>query len=213
MKKSFTRLAKRLKSLFPRLPSVWEELSLLPQNRSEQTSCRKANKHQLTQQHFKWRNEIDYKGHKLNWVEGHEEVADVQTGEIKRNRFVHLTNLTLNRETAPEVSNAGRLRWKIENEGFNTQKNNGYNLGHKFSRVSFQAMKYDQNQLNSCSEKMKWILAELLHNETKLWESSQSFLYLSECFRYSSIDPDYEIESDFSSYSVGICISLFDPRV
>ncbi len=45
---------------------------------------------------------------------------------------MHLTNLTLNRETAPEVSTVGRLRWKIENEGFDTPKTHGYNLGHKF---------------------------------------------------------------------------------
>jgi hypothetical protein len=31
------------------------------------------------------------------------------------------------------------MRWKIENEGFNTQKNGGYNLGHKYSRKSFTA--------------------------------------------------------------------------
>lgn len=30
----------------------------------------------------------------------------------------------------------GRLRWKIENEGFNTQKHLGYYLHHKYSRQS-----------------------------------------------------------------------------
>lgn len=175
-RKSFARLAEKLKSLFPRLPicitadglypnapffkicannrwdfvvtfkdgnlpSVWEELKLLPPTRAEQTICRKAGKHHLTEQYFQWRNEIDYQGHKLNWVECREEVTDIRTGEIKHHRFVHMTNLPLNRQNAPKVSTAGRLRWKIENEGFNTQKNHGYNLGHKFSRVSFQAMK------------------------------------------------------------------------
>ena len=33
------------------------------------------------------------------------------------------------------------MRWKIENEGFNNQKNGGYNLQHKFSRTSFNASK------------------------------------------------------------------------
>ncbi len=33
----------------------------------------------------------------------------------------------------------GRLRWKIENEGFNTQKNLGYNLEHKYNRIDFNA--------------------------------------------------------------------------
>ena len=30
----------------------------------------------------------------------------------------------------------GRMRWKIENEGFNIQKNNGFNMEHKFVRNS-----------------------------------------------------------------------------
>ncbi len=39
------------------------------------------------------------------------------------------------------MSRAGRMRWKIENEGFNNQKNNDYNLAHKFSRTNFNATK------------------------------------------------------------------------
>ena len=33
------------------------------------------------------------------------------------------------------------MRFKIENEGFNCQKNGGYNLKHKFSRTSEKATK------------------------------------------------------------------------
>ena len=43
--------------------------------------------------------------------------------------------------SAPAISETGRLRWKIENEGFNTQKNHGYNLQHKYSRKNWQAGK------------------------------------------------------------------------
>ena len=33
------------------------------------------------------------------------------------------------------------MRWKIENEGFNQQKNGGYKMQHKFSRKSYLALK------------------------------------------------------------------------
>jgi len=33
------------------------------------------------------------------------------------------------------------MRWKIENEGFNNQKNSGYNVEHKFSRTNANAIK------------------------------------------------------------------------
>jgi hypothetical protein len=34
-----------------------------------------------------------------------------------------------------------RLRWKMENEGFNTQKHGGYELGHKYCRLSYTGLK------------------------------------------------------------------------
>jgi hypothetical protein len=38
------------------------------------------------------------------------------------------------------ANEGGRLRWKIENEGFNTQKNQGYGFEHPYSQ-DYQAMK------------------------------------------------------------------------
>lgn len=48
--------------------------------------------------------------------------------------FVWLTNFALCRSNAPLIANqGGRLRWKIENEGFNVQKNDGYEMQHPYS--------------------------------------------------------------------------------
>ena len=63
------------------------------------------------------------------------------TGETEQTRFVHVTDIPLNKDNVHEVSQTGRLKWKIENEGFNNQKNNGYNAEHKFSRTNFNATK------------------------------------------------------------------------
>lgn len=54
-------------------------------------------------------------------------------------RFVNLTSIKVDKDNVRTIIDAGRMRWKIENEGFNTQKNRGYNLGHKYSRKSFTA--------------------------------------------------------------------------
>ena len=49
-------------------------------------------------------------------------------------KFKWLTNFTLLSTNASILANqAGRLRWKIENEGFNLQKNGGFALEHVFS--------------------------------------------------------------------------------
>jgi hypothetical protein len=49
--------------------------------------------------------------------------------------------MELNGKNVYQISQAGRLRWKIENEGFNNQKTNDYNGEHKFSRTNFNAVK------------------------------------------------------------------------
>ena len=58
--------------------------------------------------------------------------------EGKRNSL--LADLPLSVKNVADVVKRGRMRWKIENEGFNTQKNGGYELEHLFSR-NYQALK------------------------------------------------------------------------
>lgn len=49
-------------------------------------------------------------------------------------RFAWLTNFALCRSNVPSIANkGGRLRWKIENEGYNVQKNDGYEMQHPYS--------------------------------------------------------------------------------
>jgi hypothetical protein len=49
-------------------------------------------------------------------------------------RYVWTTNFRITPENASEIANrGGRLRWKIENEGFNVQKNDGFCMAHPFS--------------------------------------------------------------------------------
>jgi hypothetical protein len=53
----------------------------------------------------------------------------------KQTRFAWLTNFHLNINNAANMANkGGRLRWKIENEGFNVPKNNGYEMEHAYSK-------------------------------------------------------------------------------
>jgi len=54
------------------------------------------------------------------------------TGEVTH--YAWLTNLPVSRNTVREIAElGGRSRWKIENEGFNRQKNSGLNLCHVYS--------------------------------------------------------------------------------
>jgi len=43
-----------------------------------------------------------------------------------------VTNIEVGRHNVAELVKVGRARWKIENEGFNTLKNQGYHIEHNF---------------------------------------------------------------------------------
>lgn len=169
--KAFVRLAEKLKKDFPRLPicmvgdglypnqtffgicrengweyivsfgdgnlpSVWEEVRILKElseeNRRQITLLAGEKK---TVRKYLWVNDIDYKGFKLNWSECAEESGG------KTTRFVFVSSLRADYFRIPEITGSGRMRWKIENGGFDIQKNHGYGLGHKYSRISVTATK------------------------------------------------------------------------
>ena len=62
--------------------------------------------------------------------------------DVKRHtiRFSWITNIELTKRNLEEMIITGRGRWKIENEGFNNQKNGVYRIEHLNSRNS-NAMK------------------------------------------------------------------------
>jgi len=128
------------------LPTIWEETR-------ELQNYQKENQHQefiirpndnTEEQQYRWVTKMDYHGHILNWLECKESIT-------RKNRkkesietqctFTHITDLSININNIVLTSRTGRLRWKIENEGFNTLKNGGYEMEHKYSRVSYQASK------------------------------------------------------------------------
>jgi len=72
------------------------------------------------------------------------------------NFYVKVTNVI-------ELSNeGGRLRWKIENEGFNVQKNGGYALEHVYTH-------------NPVSAKVFYLLLQLAHTLAQLIERDSLF--------------------------------------
>lgn len=124
------------------LKSVQEQIAdkLLFKDYGEQNHLAADKTHWLKND-YRFFEGIEYKGHILYVAETLFDKQHKLTGETEQTRFVHVTDIALNEDNVHEISQAGRLRWKIENEGFNNQKNNGYNAEHKFSRTNFNATK------------------------------------------------------------------------
>ena len=93
-------------------------------------------------QRYQWVTDIAYEGHLLQVLECNE-TKPGKKKMIKNTKFVWLTNLHVTRKNHQEIANeGGRLRWKIENEGFNMQKNGGYNLEHPYSKDEVAAKNF-----------------------------------------------------------------------
>ena len=123
-----------------------------------------------------------------------------QVGKDDRvTKFSWVTDLTITRENAFTIMRAGRARWKIENETFNTLKNQGYNLGHNyglgkknlsavFTILMMLAFLVDQAQQISCwLFQAAWKKAE---SKRELWEHVRSIFRL---FRVDSMETIYRV--------------------
>ncbi len=124
------------------LPSLWEEVrALLPLNPDQHRHERRIQGPARIAQDFRWLTDLDYHGHRLQWLECVETLTPSQCGESTRSRFVHVTNLAVTAATVAMLSRTGRLRWKIEKAGFNSQKHQGYALQHQYARGSWPGAK------------------------------------------------------------------------
>lgn len=75
---------------------------------------------------------IKYKGHIFNVIR-YEENQKIK-GKEKLITFNYITDLKVNNYKIENIVNMGRKRWKIENEGFNAQKNGTFHISHLCSR-------------------------------------------------------------------------------
>ncbi len=146
----------------------------------------RADKTSRTTLEYKFLNGIEYKNHNYSWVSCIETMTYIKDKDQKVQQFVYITDIPQTLELVVNTADFGRLRWKIENEGFNTQKNSGYGLEHKYSRVSYNAMQnYYQllqiaHMINQFVEKSKDVI-ELMNEYSKqtikaLWRELSVFL-------------------------------------
>ncbi|MFI5136357.1 MAG: hypothetical protein ACHQIM_00930 [Sphingobacteriales bacterium] len=183
------------------LKTVWQEIELLLPLHSAQKLDRireKSPAHGWLKEQVQYINDLDYLKYRLHWVEYKACYDEKEPHEY----FSHISDIRMDKVNAWQISHQGRLRWCIENEGFNTQKNGGYNLEHKFSRKELWAKKnyYELLQIahliNQLVEKLQHIKGQLQECKvtlTALWEDIMA------CMRSQTID-NQELEQAMEEY-------------
>lgn len=121
------------------LPSVWQEFEALSKLDLQQLFDllqRKEEEKPTGYRHYQWVNEIAYQGKEFDGLV-HVVVAHfLEEESSKPRKYAFITDMPINADNVREIITVGRRRWKIENEGFNTQKNSVYELEHLYSKDS-----------------------------------------------------------------------------
>ena len=101
--------------------------------------------------------------------------------EGKRHTWCWITDIELTEETVEDVMKGGRCRWHIENQTFNTLKNQGYNIEHNYGHgklhlatnlayLTFLAFLVDQIQEMTSPEFQKALKERSKGVRTYLWK-------------------------------------------
>ncbi len=140
--KAFTRLAEKIHNKYPRLPIIMMADSLYA-SKPVMDICskygwdyiiryKKGSIPSISEEyeaipekeksgHAEYINGIDYREEAVNMLKYWDERT--RKGEVIRTKFQWITSLKITKKNAEKIAHVGRLRWKIENEGFNRQKN------------------------------------------------------------------------------------------
>jgi hypothetical protein len=117
-------------------------------------------------------------------------------------QWAWVSDLTLTAENVKEVARAGRARWKIENETFNTLKNQGYHFEHNYGHgekhlcVVFALLMMLAFLIDQIQQKWNTLFQrarEKKGSKRALWEEVRS---LFSSFEVSSMAEVYEAIAD-----------------
>ena len=148
------------------LPSVHDDFRALTRLAPENHLRFWPSGYPPVQQDLRWVNDISYvdserQAHTLSVIECLETRS--VDGQPRTTRFKWLCNFTVTPQNVTTLTNqGGRLRWKIENEGFNVQKHGGYALEHAYSQ-------------NPTAAKVFYFLLQIAHLLSQLLERGSLF--------------------------------------
>lgn len=148
--KAFKRLAEKIKKEYPRLKIIigadalyasktvidickengWKSIirfkeGSIPTLYNEFKTVVEKNNESI-KENYEYVTGLDYKEEKVNIIKHIE--------KVKGTEYVYITDLSISNKNIIETVNIGRKRWKIENEGFNIQKNGTFDIGHLYSK-------------------------------------------------------------------------------
>lgn len=188
-----------------RTPALWSEFEALCELQGNRTQ--RYNVASGIRQRYEWVNNLPFKDsygrhHRLNAILCRE------SRPMKTTTYAWITDIDVNSRNVVDIAQkGGRIRSKIENQGFNVQKNSGLNLEHAYSHGP-QSLKTFYILLQIAHIILQMVeMGSLLKNMAKQYHTTIPKLTgglknysrrLLECFRHYSI-PDEAYDLKFAA--------------
>ena len=147
---AFKRLAKKIKEEYPRLKIIigadalyasktimdickengWKYIIRFKEGKMptlyNEFKTIVAKENESNKANYEYVTKLDYQEEKVNIIK--------YTEKKEKTEFVYITDLPISDKNIETTIIVGRRRWKIENEGFNIQKNRTFDIGHLYSK-------------------------------------------------------------------------------
>lgn len=123
------------------IPTLYQEFETVVKRENE-----------TQKENYECATKLDYRESKINVVRYTETKKNITT------KFIYITDLPITEKNIENTVVVGRMRWKIENEGFNIQKNGTFDIGHLYSR-------------NQIAIKVHYLLIQIAHAIRQLLEN------------------------------------------
>ncbi|GEQ23554.1 hypothetical protein CBU02nite_40600 [Clostridium butyricum] len=149
-----------------RARTLWSEIQTIKGIENNENTSNLTYKREDMDWDLTYINDVSYQNRFINAVDFtetiHNKSKGAKTNEETSKNFVFVTNIKFTERNAFKIVTAGRSRWKIENEGFNNQKNIRYDIEHPCC-LDYQAMKNHYLIVQIAD-----ILRQLLENGSKV---------------------------------------------
>ena len=134
---------------------------------------------------YEWINEVPLNGRKDSLLVNFFRYQIIVEGKATY-KSAWVTDLELTKENVKTMVRAARARWKIENECFNTLKNQGYHLEHNFGHGSknlsfnfflFNLLAFFIHQILELTDGLYQKCRAKFRTKKYLWETLRSLLW------------------------------------
>jgi len=183
------------------IPNLYKEYEALQDICTENRQTKLINAHIF--QDYSWVNDINYEGHYVHVIN----CLETNKQKNKATKFVHITNISINFKNYNHISKGGRCRWIQENQGFNCQKNGGFNLEHLYAKDNLAIKNFILFLLIGFSISHLIEKSSLVKNIKKAFGSFREFTrkfliaFTQHCWNFSMLnllDTSYQIRLDSS---------------